>query len=970
MPAPGVSSEENDGSQAQELTKKVLAPGPGASSSDVAAVGAVASAAKTTADAVAGRFNTDGTLKDSAVPPSVVSQDSLSVISAPVVGNGTTVETATIQAALTQAEDRGAAEVVVPYVGDGVVLIDAPLVMGSYTTLRVAEGVRIKLKSGAKTNMLVNRALATVRCVADGSIAAGTKTLTSATAAFTPADVGREIVVWDAGPRNTPFFTTIASRTNATTVELAAAVTHAVTGMAVSIGDRDKGIVIEGGIWDANGHVSSVNFTDLHMIRPHHIDGLTIRGVRVEGVLEGSGISPADITDFICEDINVSSQKGQLQINGPMFNFSIRNVFGWSSDDFIAFVCSEWPGYAECQGPITDGLVDGVFPHAGTNFDAAAVKILPGSPYWIRRVIVQNVVGTTKGTPIKLGDDGAFPGTTNSKMKSIIVRNVSCRPTGNSVGISYPVVQIEAGPTGDIRDILLDGLHWEGSGPDVAHYANAVAIFNAGGVGGTINDLRIKNMVIEGSGANTIGVNVSRVTVKNLEIDGLRIPQGGAGIRGVNVVDGDSAVTNLVVRGAAATLSGGGSALVYNQAGTISRLTVSDSDVIGGEALLQVGAQGRPRTLVRMSNVRSTADRVISAASPFDADLSGVQHEGSLSVISTPFIGADGSTIFGRVRNPLGRTMLQNAGNCAVQWTRPAEVFAYSSSIASILALSPAVWVRADTLAGLADNAPVASWPDSSGNGASLVQPTGTKQPLWKAAQQNGLGAVVFDGVDDLLTTTARLPNNAVSVFAVSRLDAAGSFPDIVSYNNSEFELRYTAGARTPNFNTTATGVTGPAVALASWHQMSGVFDGAGDTIGLWTDGALAASAADLAGISPSSALGARRPRRARVVHAGRDRRGARLPHRAQHERPADDRGVPQDEVGHAMRSENLYLGLAVFCLALAAAGEASPLWVPAWLILSRLEFLVSLQDRDQNAQHAHQMRRRRAGPGRRSGPA
>lgn len=54
----------------------------------------------------------------------------------------------------------------------------------------------------------------------------------------------------------------------------------------------------------------------------------------------------------------------------------------------------------------------------------------------------------------------------------------------------------------------------------------------------------------------------------------------------------------------------------------------------------------------------------------------------------------------------------------------------------------------------LADNAAVATWADSSGNGRDLAQPTPSRQPLFRATGIAGRPAVEFDGTDDALQRT------------------------------------------------------------------------------------------------------------------------------------------------------------------------------------------------------------------------
>jgi len=65
------------------------------------------------------------------------------------------------------------------------------------------------------------------------------------------------------------------------------------------------------------------------------------------------------------------------------------------------------------------------------------------------------------------------------------------------------------------------------------------------------------------------------------------------------------------------------------------------------------------------------------------------------------------------------------------------------------------VWFDAARIAGLSDGAAVSRWEDLTGRGRHAAQATGTKQPLFKVNQQNGLPGVLADGVDDFLQTAA-----------------------------------------------------------------------------------------------------------------------------------------------------------------------------------------------------------------------
>lgn len=81
------------------------------------------------------------------------------------------------------------------------------------------------------------------------------------------------------------------------------------------------------------------------------------------------------------------------------------------------------------------------------------------------------------------------------------------------------------------------------------------------------------------------------------------------------------------------------------------------------------------------------------------------------------------------------------------------------------------LWLRADSIAGLADGAAVATWNDDSGNANHASQATAGNRPLYKTNIRNGLPAVRFDGVNDYLTLTSNLivgPATVLIVFSKS----------------------------------------------------------------------------------------------------------------------------------------------------------------------------------------------------------
>jgi hypothetical protein len=79
------------------------------------------------------------------------------------------------------------------------------------------------------------------------------------------------------------------------------------------------------------------------------------------------------------------------------------------------------------------------------------------------------------------------------------------------------------------------------------------------------------------------------------------------------------------------------------------------------------------------------------------------------------------------------------------------------------------MWFKADALS-LTNNAPVSIWSPSGGSVTNSVgQSSVTNQPIFQTAQQNGLPAVLFDGVSSYLTTSRSFSaiNQPLTVFIV-----------------------------------------------------------------------------------------------------------------------------------------------------------------------------------------------------------
>lgn len=92
------------------------------------------------------------------------------------------------------------------------------------------------------------------------------------------------------------------------------------------------------------------------------------------------------------------------------------------------------------------------------------------------------------------------------------------------------------------------------------------------------------------------------------------------------------------------------------------------------------------------------------------------------------------------------------------------------------------LWLEADQITGLADNDPVDTWNDESGNGYDATI-TLTKRPLYIASAVNSLPAVRFDGSNDTMgnSTMTGVGTGDFHLFIVQKRNAGSDFRTIMS---------------------------------------------------------------------------------------------------------------------------------------------------------------------------------------------
>lgn len=157
------------------------------------------------------------------------------------------------------------------------------------------------------------------------------------------------------------------------------------------------------------------------------------------------------------------------------------------------------------------------------------------------------------------------------------------------------------------------------------------------------------------------------------------------------------------------------------------------------------------------------------------------------------------------------------------------------------LTLSPVAWYRPESLVALADGDPVATWPDSSGNGRDMTQASAGAKPTYKTGIVNGLAVVRFDQVADYMEVAFSL-NQPSQVFIVSQGRGAvnSGFTSMIDSPTRNGLRIYKADANTIKMYAGAFGPQVTVDANAAFHSYTFTFNGASSEMRL--DGGTAAT--------------------------------------------------------------------------------------------------------------------------------
>jgi hypothetical protein len=241
-------------------------------------------------------------------------------------------------------------------------------------------------------------------------------------------------------------------------------------------GTLNRGITVQGGIWDGNNahqtceyHENGCNWRVPYdparylgvLLQFNHVQDLHLSGLTLKDP-ETFGVQIANIRRFTVEDITFDYNLLKLNMDGVHLQGNchqgrIANLKGDTNDDMVALNAEDGWMYEMSRGPITDIQIDGLWADAGYT----PVRFLSaGSP--IQRVRVSNVFGTFSryglatmdhydvhpGEPSEISDvvcDGIFTSKTVSEDPDVLW-----------AARQYPLLRVGAGTV--VRNLLLSNL--------------------------------------------------------------------------------------------------------------------------------------------------------------------------------------------------------------------------------------------------------------------------------------------------------------------------------------------------------------------------------------------------------------------------------------------------------------------------------------------------------------------------------
>ena len=707
-----------------------------------------------------------------------------------VSGNGTVTVGTTFLAACNGTDDTAMLNMALSHAGHQVLypgtncLIKNTLVILSNTWLDL-NGATISADPALAVPMLWNTAAATSmainRQVNDGGMTISGFTVTSATANFTSADVGRSITLHGAGspqtkldlpgwgvpnPSAPDLYAHILTVNSATSVTVDMSAYATATAQVLIIYNKDYNIKVSGGTiarGAAPGGLGSLyNTTNFR-----RVDNLTITDMiqTSNGRAAGGAYawSIADATHVYGSHLRCETFSDCWHITGPASDIVARDLTGHSGDDFTAITTRDWPGpwnldpLGEVYGPVSNILIDGVTASSATGL--ARLECEPTAP--IRNVTLQNYVADAPSGGITLSDGSFYSLGGNCDIGGILIDGLG----GQLVSTGRSPAMINVGPkTG--HDLTIRNVS--------ALLTPMTQLITIGGVVSTTWE-RISIDGITGSSAvQTQVVAVSgNTTVSDFSLSNLSMSYTGNGY--VDELSFNGTLGKLAVRGIQTSYNStnpGGSVINF---ASFSGSTIGAVEVSDLQMAYKTGSQ-KLDGIIFISTGAVVNSLQVSGATFAGVPLLRLQAGSTLSRYNlTNIVGGTDSTVVTTIGTPtaIGPGLLSNISLTAPKrlgefyGTAPIDLTINNVAIDTVVAgsaVGSALWIQgpAVTIRGSGTDR-IINWVGFQRNSAEVLHslnqdwPTdvrmltpgnGDKAYNTNAASACGVGPIISDGVN------------------------------------------------------------------------------------------------------------------------------------------------------------------------------------------------------------------------------
>lgn len=416
-----------------------------------------------------------------------------------------------------------------PHRLQGALTINAPLIIRSNTVLD-ATRASVTQAPGTSGVMLQNaNATTPQRSVTDVATTSGSATVTSATANFGTADIGRTLVVSGAGVNgNGPLVGIIVSRTS-TTATLDTKATATLTGRSGKVFDRDSGFKVKGGAWyrGSNGGAGS----GLHSMLFRHCDDFEVDVDYFESQVGGGttskyAISVGNVRRYRVALRNVKHCSDGIHVTGPAYDGVIPYCGGLTEDNMVALTAADYPEYSDVAGDIIGVTIGDIAAKSAKGL----FRIVAGNGLRVDDVKVGTIRGTSTINAVEIIDDPQI-----------------AEQNGHVGTVDFGTIDVIV-PAGCV-DLFLGSVDMDAITAQVIHRADSTAatvsvLVGSGNVGAnTIKSLTLKDCRWDG----TALVNGVSVTNPGLTLGTLNIVRPVFASSGCVVALGAGAVDDVIV---------------------------------------------------------------------------------------------------------------------------------------------------------------------------------------------------------------------------------------------------------------------------------------------------------------------------------------------------------------------------------------------------------------------------------------